>query len=41
MTVDASNLELPDKPGVYLFRRSDDRVMYVGKATDLPLEGDS
>ncbi len=35
MTVDASNLELPDKPGVYLFRRADDRVMYVGKATDL------
>ena len=35
MTVDASNLELPNKPGVYLFRRGDDRVMYVGKATDL------
>ena len=26
---------MPRKPGVYLFRRTDNRVMYVGKATDL------
>jgi excinuclease ABC subunit C len=25
-------LELPDQPGVYLFRNSDDEVIYVGKA---------
>ena len=35
MTIDQSSLELPNKPGVYLFRRADDRVMYVGKGTDL------
>ena len=35
MTIDPSKLELPSKPGVYLFRRADDRVTYVGKATDL------
>ncbi|HIC50015.1 MAG TPA: nucleotide excision repair endonuclease, partial [Candidatus Poseidoniales archaeon] len=35
MAVDPTNLDLPSKPGVYLFRRADDRVTYVGKATDL------
>ena len=35
MAVDPTSLDLPDKPGVYLFRRVDDRVTYVGKATDL------
>ncbi len=35
MTVDRGSLDLPNKPGVYLFRRSDEDVMYVGKATDL------
>jgi len=35
MGIDHSNLELPREPGVYLFKRSDDRVLYVGKATDL------
>ena len=35
MVVDSTSLDLPDKPGVYLFRRVDDRVTYVGKATDL------
>ena len=35
MALKQDSLEMPRKPGVYLFRRSDDRVMYVGKATDL------
>ena len=35
MGIDHSKLELPKGPGVYLFKRSDDRVLYVGKATDL------
>ncbi len=35
MSVDRGSLDLPNKPGVYLFRRSDEDVMYVGKATDL------
>ena len=35
MALKQVSLEMPRKPGVYLFRRSDDRVMYVGKATDL------
>ena len=35
MPVDAQSLDLPAKPGVYLFKRNDDRVMYVGKATVL------
>ncbi len=35
MGIDHSKLELPREPGVYLFKRSDDRVLYVGKATDL------
>ncbi len=35
MTIDPRKLDLPAKPGVYLFRRNDERVMYVGKATNL------
>ena len=35
MALKQDSLEMPHKPGVYLFRRSDDRVMYVGKATNL------
>ncbi len=35
MGIDQSKLKLPREPGVYLFKRSDDRVLYVGKATDL------
>jgi len=35
MGIDHDKLELPRGPGVYLFKRSDDRVLYVGKATDL------
>ena len=35
MALKQDSLEMPRKPGVYLFRRSDDRVMYVGKATEL------
>ena len=35
MALDPTGLDLPNKPGVYLFRRADERVTYVGKATDL------
>lgn len=35
MPVDKPSLDLPRKPGVYLFTREDERVMYVGKATDI------
>ena len=35
MSVDASKLHLPSKPGVYLFKREDGIVLYVGKATVL------
>jgi len=35
MSVDRGSLDLPNKPGVYLFKRVDEDVMYVGKATDL------
>ena len=35
MALKQDSLEMPRKSGVYLFRRSDGRVMYVGKATDL------
>jgi len=35
MALDPTGIDLPSKPGVYLFRRVDERVTYVGKATDL------
>ena len=35
MAVDSASLDLPRKPGVYLFKRADGRVQYVGKATNL------
>lgn len=35
MAVTLEGLDLPRKSGIYLFRNSDDRVLYVGKATDL------
>ena len=35
MPLDRNKLDLPGKPGVYLFRGSDNRIMYVGKATDI------
>ena len=35
MAVNPASLDLPRKPGVYLFKRSDGRVQYVGKATNL------
>ena len=35
MGIEHRKLDLPGKPGVYIFRRGDDRVTYVGKATDL------
>ena len=35
MPVDANSVNLPDKPGVYLFRQTDERVLYVGKATNI------
>lgn len=35
MAVNPASLDLPRKPGVYLFKRADGRVQYVGKATNL------
>ena len=35
MALDSSKLDLPEKPGVYIFRRSDGRARYIGKASDL------
>ena len=35
MALDPTGIDLPRKPGVYLVRRADERVTYVGKATDL------
>jgi len=35
MPVDSSKLHLPKGPGVYLFKRADGRVLYIGKATVL------
>src|SRR5690606_6662182 len=32
---EAVRLSLPDRPGVYLFKGSDGRILYVGKATSL------
>ena len=35
MPVDPSSLHLPTQPGVYLFKTTAGRVLYVGKATHL------
>jgi len=35
MGVDLASVKLPKKPGVYLFKNSEGRVLYVGKATKL------
>ncbi len=35
MGVDLATVNLPKKPGVYLFKSSEGRVLYVGKATKL------
>jgi excinuclease ABC subunit C len=35
MPVDQQSLHLPTKPGVYLFKTRDGRVLYVGKASNL------
>lgn len=35
MPVDGADVELPAKPGVYMFKQIDGTVMYVGKATVL------
>jgi excinuclease ABC subunit C len=35
MVVNPESLDFPRRPGAYLFKPSDERVLYVGKATDL------
>ena len=35
MGLEYADLDLPPKPGVYIFKRVDGRVTYIGKATDL------
>ena len=35
MAVDASSIDLPASPGVYLFKTAEGRVLYIGKATRL------
>ena len=35
MPVRLSSVDLPKKPGVYLFKTEQGRVLYVGKATKL------
>jgi len=35
VSVSSSSLDLPDSPGVYLFKNKAGRVLYVGKATSL------
>ena len=35
MGLEYADLNLPTKPGVYIFKRADGRVTYIGKATDL------
>ena len=35
MPVDGGDVQLPAKPGVYMFKKTDGTVMYVGKATIL------
>jgi excinuclease ABC subunit C len=35
MNIDDKLSNLPDKPGVYLFKSKDDKVLYIGKATIL------
>ena len=35
MPVDSQSLHLPNEAGVYLFKRADGRVLYIGKATTL------
>ena len=35
MPVDLASADLPNEPGVYLFKNEQGRVLYVGKATRL------
>ena len=35
MPVDLASADLPNEPGVYLFKNDQGRVLYVGKATRL------
>ncbi len=35
MPLDGGRIDFPNKPGVYLFKRKNERVLYVGKANNL------
>ena len=35
MVLEGSQIDLPSKPGVYLFKQKNERVLYVGKANNL------
>ena len=35
MTLEGSQTDLPGRPGVYLFKQKNERVLYVGKANNL------
>ncbi len=35
MVVNPDELDFPRRPGVYLFKTSNERVLYIGKATEL------
>ena len=35
MALEGSQIDFPNKPGVYLFKQKNERVLYVGKANNL------
>ena len=35
MALEGSQTDLPSRPGVYLFKQKNERVLYVGKANNL------